>query len=180
MASVFGAKDCFTTPPTSEGTRVACAPRAPCRALSSAGARHQTLLRGLLGARSSTSSSRATSTPTAARRLEEAHQFANKCQHPRKLVQEVGQPAAPVCARFRGATRDEPSLTSFWDSWGLGGGLRDDATGGDGAAGPDEWAGDLPPGCLWGGGSREAPGSSAESMCGWWRKPASEGPQMAI
>ena len=54
LASVFGAKDCFTTPPTSEGTRVACAPRAPCRALSSAGARHQTLLRGLLVSRHAT------------------------------------------------------------------------------------------------------------------------------
>ena len=51
-------------------------------------------------------------------RLEGAQQLANKCQHPGELVQEVGQPAASVCARFRATPLSAPSLTSFWDLFG--------------------------------------------------------------
>ena len=88
----------------------------------------------------------AMTTPTAARGLEGAQQQSNKIQHPRKLILEVGRPAAPVCARFRGATRGEPSLTSFSKTLG-----------------PRLWPTGLPPPARWGRrtrvvGWRPAPG----------------------
>ena len=144
LASLFGAKNCYTTPPTSEGVRVACARTAPFRASTPAARAAQTLLRGLLGSRPATASSRATSTPTAARRLEAAQQQSYKIQYPRKLVQELGHPAAPVCARFRHTCKYVPSLTTFPYSLGLGGGLLDHRQLPDGAAAPIPWARDLP------------------------------------
>jgi len=168
LASLFGAKNCYTTPPTSEGVRVACARTAPFRASTPAARAAQTLLRGLLGSRPATASSRATSTPTAARRLEAAQQQSYKIQYPRKLVQELGHPAAPVCARFRHGCKWVPSLTTFFPLFGP----RRRPAGPPPTAGRG-WSthpmGRRPsPGCPWGRRSRAAPGSSAQSMGTWW------------